>query len=306
MAVIDTGLTVAGLRSEFFDRFDQVPTVWQDLATQYASTKDVEHHKWLGTVPQMREWGTGRLAKGLRTESYDVANLKYESTIEVDRDEISDDQTGQIRIRVNELARRAALHKDQMIADLLKNGTAAGFLSYDGQTFFSDSHVSGASGTQDNNLSLTIADTDKNAFTSAEGKAALQNAITQMLAFKDDQGEPMDLQPSGLTIVCPPGQFYRWLEIVNASVINNTSNILSGVARVVQFPRLTTAGEWFLLKTDEYIRPFLVQDREPIEFGQIAEGSEQDFLREKWLFGVRARYRVAYGEWRFGVRTVLA
>ena len=110
MAIMNTGLLTKGLRSEFFNRFEATPTHFTELATRIPSTSDSETYRWLGTVPKMREWGTGRLAKGLRTESYSVENLKYESTIEVDRDEISDDQTGQIRVRIGELAQRAATH----------------------------------------------------------------------------------------------------------------------------------------------------------------------------------------------------
>ncbi|HOJ76444.1 MAG TPA: Mu-like prophage major head subunit gpT family protein [Phycisphaerae bacterium] len=76
MAVINTGLLTKGLRSEFFNRFQATPSVYGDLATRIPSTSDAETYKWLGTVPNMREWGTGRLAKGLRTESYSVENLK--------------------------------------------------------------------------------------------------------------------------------------------------------------------------------------------------------------------------------------
>ena len=227
MPIIGTGLNVAGLRSEFFDRFREVTTVYMDLATRYSSNKDVEHHKWLGTVPQMREWGTGRLAKGLRTESYDVANAKYEATIEVDRDEIDDDQTGQIRLRIQELARRAATHKDKMIADLLNNGDQAGYLAYDGKVFFADDHESGASGAQDNLLTFAVADDDVDVFTATEGKTALQNAIEAMMLYLDDQGEPGDRDQGGLVIVCPWAQYYRWLEVINASVINNTTNVMT-------------------------------------------------------------------------------
>src|SRR5437868_2251659 len=116
MAVIDTGLITKGLRSEFFNRLDNTPTFYRDMATRVASNNEQENYRWLGTVPQLREWGTGRLAQGLRTESYSITNLKYEATLEVDRDEISDDQTGQIRLRVGELAQRAATHKDYLIS----------------------------------------------------------------------------------------------------------------------------------------------------------------------------------------------
>ncbi|HUU82982.1 MAG TPA: Mu-like prophage major head subunit gpT family protein, partial [Phycisphaerae bacterium] len=136
MAIIDTGLTESGLRSEFFRRLEATPTYYGDLATRIQSNKDKETYRFLGSIPRVREWGTGRLAKDVNVESYDVENLKYEATLEVDRDEIDDDQTGQIRLRVNELAVNAATHPDWLIAQLLINGATAGYLSFDGLTFF--------------------------------------------------------------------------------------------------------------------------------------------------------------------------
>lgn len=303
MAVIETGLLAKGLRSEFFDRFEKTTSYYQELATRVPSMSDAETYRWLGTVPRMREWGTGRLAKGLRSESYSVENLKYESTIEVDRDEIADDQTGQIRVRIGELAQRAATHKDYLIAQLLINGATSGYNSYDGTTFFSDSHASGASGSQDNDLTFAAAGGD-NQPTTDEFKGALKQAIAQMLAFKDDQGEPLPLTTTGLVCVVPPMMLFTALEAVNATVISQTSNILQGAARVIALPWLTTATTWYLLKTDGVIRPFIFQDREPVEFGSLAENSEEGFKREKLLFGVRARYRMTYGYWQFAVRTV--
>jgi phage major head subunit gpT-like protein len=250
----------------------------------------------------MREWGTGRLAKGLRTESYSVENLKYEATVEVDRDEISDDQTGQIRIRIGELAQRAATHKDYMVAQLLINGATAGYNSYDGVAYFSGSHVSGSSGSQDNDLTYDA--TDANNPTTDEFKTALKQAIGEMLAFKDDQGEPLPLNVSGLVCVVPPTMYFTALEAINATLISQTSNVLQGAARVVAFPWLSASTTWYLLKNDGVVRPFIFQDREPVEFGALTENSEDGFKREKLLFGVRARYRMTYGYWQFAVRTV--
>jgi len=303
MAVINTGLLTKGLRSEFFDRFDKTTTHYQQLATRIASTSDAETYKWLGTVPRMREWGTGRLAKGLRTESYSVENLKYEATLEVDRDEIADDQTGQIRIRVGELAQRAATHKDYLLAQLLINGASAGHTSYDGVTFFNSAHVSGGSGSQSNDLTFAAAAVS-NEPTTEEFKGALKQAIAQLLTFKDDQGEPLPLNLGGLTCVVPPSMLFTAMEALNASVISQTSNIMEGAARVVAMPWLASATTWYLLKTDGVVRPFIFQDREPVEFGSLTEASEEGFKREKLLFGVRARYRMTYGYWQFAIRTV--
>ncbi len=301
MAVINTGLLTKGLRSEFFNRFEATPAHFKELATRIPSTSDSETYRWLGTVPKMREWGTGRVAKGLRTESYSVENLKYEATIEVDRDEIADDQTGQIRVRVGELAQRAATHKDFLIAQLLSNGGTAGFNSYDGVTFFSDTHVSGDSGQQDNNLTSSATDPDNP--TVQEFKAALKQAIAAMMSFKDDQGEPLPMGATGLVCVVPPTMFFTALESINATVIDNTTNVLSGAAKVISMPWLTDASMWYLLKTDGVLRPLIFQDREPVEFSALAQDSEEAFKREKYLYGVRARYRMAYGYWQFAIRT---
>jgi len=301
MAVINTGLLTKGLRSEFFNRFDGTPTFYSDLSTRIVSTGDSETYRWLGTVPKMREWGTGRLAKGLRSESYSVENQKYEATIEVDRDEVADDQTGQIRVRVAELAQRAATHKDYLIGQLLINGESSGYHSYDGVPFFSSAHSSGASGTQDNKLTYDGANPDNP--TVDEFKAALKAAIGKLLGYKDDQGEPMMIAATGLVCVVPPTMYFTALESINATVISNTSNVLEGAARVISLPWLTDASKWYLLKTDGVIRPFIFQDREPVEFGALAEDSEEAFKREKFLYGVRARYAMSYGYWQYAVRT---
>ncbi|MBK8268024.1 MAG: Mu-like prophage major head subunit gpT family protein [Planctomycetes bacterium] len=301
MAIINTGLLTKGLRGEFFNRFDATKTHFADLSTRIASNSDRETYKWLGTVPQVREWGTGRLAKGLRTESYSIENLKYEATLEVDRDEISDDQTGQIRLRVSELAQRAATHKDYLIAQLLTLGETAGNNSYDGVSFFNATHASGASGNQSNLLTYNAVATD--APTVPEFKEALKEAIAAMLGYKDDQGEPMMLSAAGLVCVVPATMLFVATEAINATIINNQTNVLAGIASVVSFPWLTDASKWYLMKTDGVVRPFIFQDREPIEFNALTEDSDEGFRREKFLFGVRARYRMAYGYWQYAVRS---
>lgn len=301
MAVISSGLLTKGLRSEFFNRINATRTHFQDLSTRIVSTSDREQYRWLGTVPKVREWGSGRLAQGLRSESYSVENLKYEATIEVDRDEISDDQTGQIRIRVSELAQRAATHKDFLISQLLIDGETAGNNSYDGVSFFNVAHISGDSGQQSNLLTAQSVSTD--APTVDEFKDALKESIGAMLAFKDDQGEPVLISETGLVCAVPPTMLFTASEAINSTVVGNETNVLHGIARVITLPWLTDKSKWYLMKTDGVVRPFIFQDREPIEFNALAEDSDEGFKREKFLFGVRGRYRMAYGYWQFAVRT---
>ncbi len=301
MAVINTGLLSKGLRSEFFNRFEGANTHFQDFTTRISSNSDSETYKWLGSIPRMREWGTGRVARGVRTESYSVENLKYEATLEVDRDEIADDKTGQIRIRIAELAERAATHKDFLLSQLLINGEQAGFNSYDGVSFFNANHQSGASGQQSNLLTYPAADPDDP--TTDEFKSALKNAIAAMMAFKDDVGDPMSLSTAKLVCVVPTTVYFSALEAVNATIVGSTSNVLAGVAQVVAFPWLTDSSKWYLLKTDGVVRPLIFQDREPVEFTALTEESDEGFRREKFLYGVRARYRLTFGYWQFAIRT---
>lgn len=304
--VISTGLLLKGLRAEFMAGFEQAQkdTVYQKWATRVVSNSDSERYRGLGTVPQMREWGNGREVKGLRTEAYNVANMKYEATLEVDRDEIADDQTGQIRLRASQLPIRAATHKDYLISLLLENGGTSGFNSYDGVTFFNDAHVSGDSGTQDNNLTQNI--TTPSAPTTAEAQASIEAAVAAMMSFKDDQGQPMMLNTNGLVAVVPPAMNFRFREALNATIISNTSNVATGgLAEVVSFPWLTSTDRWYLLKTEGALRPFLFQDREPVEFTALdKDDSETSFIREKYLFGVRARYAMHYWYWQCAVRTI--
>jgi phage major head subunit gpT-like protein len=128
-----------------------------------------------------------------------------------------------------------------------------------------------------------------------------------MLAFKDDVGAPMSISGgTGLVCVVPPSMYLTALETLNATIISNTTNVLAGAARVIAFPWLTLATTWFLVKTDGVIRPFLFQDREPVEFTALEENSSEGFLREKFLYGVRARYRLSYGMWQYAVSNVFA
>ncbi len=302
MTVVNSGLILKGARSEFFDSFKQrdAAALYQLLATRIPSTTDQEKYRWLGAVPTMREWGTGRLAKGLNSESYDVANLTYEATVQVDRDELDDDQTGQISTRVRLLGEAAATHKDFMLAALLNSGATTGYVSYDGVTFFNAAHVSGQSGSQSNLASQTVGDVSD--ITVAEFKKGLKAAFAQMMGLKDDRGNSAMIQPNGFVVVVPPALYFTALEAVSATLLNNTTNVLAGAAKVMALGDLSGSVNTYVCKTDGVLRPFIFQDRMPIEFNALSGGSELEFQKGYHQYGVRARYRITYGEWRFCVK----
>lgn len=298
--VIDTGLTTSAIKGTFFSTLKKVKPIWKELATVVKSNSSAENYRWLGTVPQMREWGSGRVAKGLRSESYSVENHKYEATIEVDRDELADDQLGQIMIRIKELAYRAATHPDKLLANLLEHGDEQGYNSYDGVSFFSTNHKGGDGSIQSNDITLDVSNIYD--VTDDEFADSYKRAVQTMLSYKDDQGEPLNVDLGRLIALVPAGLWYQAKKALTADMVGSSTNILSGEAKVIVFPRLTDQTRWYLCRVDLPVRPFIFQDREPLEFSVLAEGSEEAFKREKYLYGVRARYALAYGYWQYCVR----
>ncbi len=51
------------------------------------------------------------------------------------------------------------------------------------------------------------------------------------------------------------------------------------------------------------VRPFIFQDREPVESNALRKDSDEGFKREKSLCGVRARCAMSFGLWQFAGRT---
>jgi len=124
-----------------------------------------------------------------------------------------------------------------------------------------------------------------------------------MLGVQDEHGEPLLISASSLGCVVPPTMLFTATEAINATVVGDRQNALQGIARVIALPWLSDESKWYLLKTDGVVRPFIFQDREPVEFNALTEESDEGFRREKFLYGVRARYRMAYGYWQYAVRT---
>lgn len=139
---------LAGIYTNFSTVFNKALTTIDPMHNLVAMTvpstgKQVDY-KWLGNIPQMREWIGDRQIKNLEAFSYAIKNKKYESTISVDRDDIDDDEIGVYTPIIQGLAHAAANHPSQLVFSLLKNGFDQP--CYDGQYFFDADHpVNGAS-----------------------------------------------------------------------------------------------------------------------------------------------------------------
>jgi len=78
-------------------------------------------------------------------------------------------------------------------------------------------------------------------------------------------------------------------------------------------PELTWTDKLAIFRTDGNAKPFIRQaelldgasqaDDESlgIQVQSIAEGSEEEFKNNQWLFGIKASRNVGYGYWQHGV-----
>jgi len=302
------GITAAGVRAEFQQKFEETETYYQDLSTLTRSNSESESYRWLGSTPTMREWIGGRQLKGLRSERYDLTNKLYEATMSVSIDDLRRDKVGGLRMRIAELADRAATHPDTVLEGLINNGGSAGFLAYDGQYFFDTDHASGDSGSQSNDITYDAV--TPSAPTVAEFKSSLQAAISKLMSFVDDRGVSLRTTPTGLVCVVHPNLIFTAAEALSATIINSTSNVLqtnplTGAIRVIALPGLSDATKWTLFKTNVPVRPFIFQEEQAATLDWVAEGSEYEFDNLQHKYGVSRIYALGYGMWQYAIRTTL-
>ncbi|MEJ5253559.1 MAG: Mu-like prophage major head subunit gpT family protein [Chthonomonadetes bacterium] len=289
-------LLEAGLRADFFEAYRrQVEgAIYPRIATVIQTELPVQKYGWLGSVPAMREFVDERMPRGLRVVNYTIQDTVWESTIAVERRALEDEQIGAIRLRVQDLGREAARHKDYLVVKALLDGFTQP--CYDGQPLFSSTHSEGDSGLQSNTTTQPL------------GPDSLQSAISAMMLFKDDQGVSLGILPDTLVV----GPRLRWtaMELLESQVVvvkggtgDSTPyrNVLQGALQLVVSPYIT-GNQWFVLDTSRAVRAVILQERSDVlvEFSALEDPSvsESVFLRDVVYYGARARYGVGYGLWQ--------
>jgi len=305
MAVIVSSDFLAGLfkswRAVFQETFDTTETDYEKISTTVPSTTKEEIYNWLGAVPQMREWQDERIPKGLYSHNYTIVNKRWEASIAVDRDDLEDDRLQMVTPRIQELAIEAKRHPDQLVMELLQNGFSE--LCYDKKPFFSDSHKEGKSGIQSNVVSGALS------------SATLKEAISKMMALKNDQGKPMKIVPDTLVVGTGNVQWTARELLASTYVMiagttdreKPTQNVLQKIVPTLIITPYVDTESWFLLCCNRAIRPIIFQMRRKPEFTALDNPNTSDDVWNRAIFkyGVDARYNVGYGLWQFAVGGVI-
>ena len=297
---------LAGIRTDFMKQFMLTPVQWAKIAMVVTSTKKQETYAWLGTTSKMREWKDERIPKSLIENNFTITNRKWEASLAIDRETMEDEQYGQIKVRAKDLGAEAKRHPDELVFSLLQDGFsttgATGDLSgkniacYDTKAFFADDHA-------DTGAEYTTAQDNKG--TTALGSSSLQAAITAMRKFKDDRGRVKGINPTDLAV--PPDLEWTARELLNSAYYPEegsttaklSTNVLKGILNLIVSPYLTDTNNWFVLDTSRVVKPLIYQLRVPVEFKALEGDSEHAFKNDEYLYGVRARYNVGFGDWRY-------
>lgn len=130
-----------GFKAAFNTGFTNAKPDWQGVATPVPSSTKEEKYGWMGQFPKLREWMGDRQVQNLKTHDYSIKNRKFESTIEVLRDDIDDDTYGVYKPLMEEMGFAAATHPDELVFTLLTDGFVTP--CYDGKNFFAGDHKVG-------------------------------------------------------------------------------------------------------------------------------------------------------------------
>jgi phage major head subunit gpT-like protein len=302
-----SALSSRAIIGEFYATLEQDigGTYVPGISNYFTSNQESETYKWLGQAPQMREWIGGRQAKALRDAGVTITNKTYEGTLEVLMDEIRRDKTGQVMVRVRELAQRTNSHWAKLLSELLIAGETTA--CYDGQFFFDTDHSEHDSGTQSNDLTSDI--TTTTAPTAGEAETALLKSMEAIIGFKDDQGEPMNEGAKSFLVMVPVPFMSSFAAAIGSEIIvdastSRTNRILTLGAlggftvELAVNARLTWTTKFATFRTDSETKALIRQEEEGVTVDALAEGSEEEFKNKRHLYGVKAIRNVGYGYWQ--------
>ena len=143
-------LAFKGFKTVVSDAMLNAPAFAKDIAMTVPSVSRDETYGWPGSFPAMREWLGPRNVQNLVANGFPIQNRKFESTLEITRDDISDDRPSIFKLDIfkpmfAEMGQAAVRHPEELVFGLMASGFAN--TCYDGPFFFDVDHpVTGADG----------------------------------------------------------------------------------------------------------------------------------------------------------------
>lgn len=306
-----TALDSRDIDGLFYPRLESaMETLWSPrISIETPSDRETEEYAWLGQVPQMRQWIGGRHEVPLNKYALTIRNFPYETTLPISERDLRNDKTGQLNVRINDLAVRTATHWNSLIGTFIANGEAGtSALAYDGQFFYDTDH--NESGTnQTNDLTATevpsanVATTTT--LTSTEAANIITETIAYMMGMTDDQGEPINQNPTEVLILATKQGHFNGLKqaigLQNLGTGSGNNNPVMAwseyTIRTVYVPQRVTAADklyFFFGNPTIGSTPFIRQ----VEKDVTTMLKDDRFDNSRYVYGVDAIRGVGYGQWQ--------
>jgi len=282
---------------------------WIDgVSNLFNSDQASETYPFLGQVPRMREWIGGRQAKSLSGNSLTITNKHYEGTLDIALTDLRRDKTPQLQARISEFAGEGEAHWGTLLSTLLINAPST--VCYDGQYYFDTDHSEGASGTQDNDITVDISALPAavhgsvTAPSNEEMQQAIVKGIAQILSFKDNQGRPMNSNARQFMVTVPISLWIPAVAAVSAATTANLQqnvnpNVLAGFnIRVEMVPELTWTDSFAVWRTDGAVKGLIRQEEQATQLKMKDENSEYAFDNDSIQIGIDAWRGADYGLWQ--------
>lgn len=269
--------------------------IYPEIATVIPDAGPINQFKWLGDVPVMQEWVGDRVINRLRAETHELRTKWFSNGIELDYDDVGEDRLGIVSPRIRQLARMGPKKIDAVVVDMYNNGFAGTLgLTYDGQFLWDSDHTADGAG---------VGASQTNLQTGALSDVTYNQAIQKMMEFKGTNGEPLEIKPDTL-LVGTSNQLVARKLLQQAFKSTGESNIDQGTSRLIINARIVGAhaAKWYLLATQEDIRPVLVGVEVPPAFAEIMGWDQyQQFMRRTMLAGAHMKVGFCYGMWQTGI-----
>lgn len=275
-----------GFSKVFVDQMGDVAGDQAKIATEVISNTKTMNYAWLGDFPRMREWVGDRVLKDLSAYTYHITGKKFESTIEVDRDDIEYDNLGIIKPRIQMMASEAVEHYDELVFGLLETDG----ICYDGTPFFSNAHTVGTT------LFSNIGNKKLSAASLLEYRAQMRSLTTEV-------GSPLRIKPT-LLIVPPELETTAINILVKEFLLGGETNVTKGLMDYLVCDWLTDANAWYMMDVSRPLKPIILQKNKEIRFVAMdKEDDENVFMRDTFRYGVDSRCNVGYGLWQLAFKS---
>lgn len=314
-----SALTVKGIIGSYYKSLeDELAGSWASKVGVFVdSNQETESYKWLGHAPQLREWLNARMIKGTPVRAHTITNATYEATLGVDVEDFHFDKTGQLKIRVAELAKRGAQHWEKLVSALIE----ANGICYDSQNFFDTDHSMGGDNSTAYSNALTNSDiaalnvATAAAATAEEWKEIIIRLAQYFYTYKDNANEPYNGGARAFALMVSAAQWGNALAAVRSDRLGsattnggntNAMQTQDFKVEVICNPRLTSDTVAYMFRTDSAMKPFILQEAVPPEMSFLGEGSDEHFKFNRYLFGVKAVRAAGLGEWAHAIKATLS